>query len=173
MSTVLPNCIGGTLLQTTSLDPTTRWVVIALAVLTICYAMLRPLFKRRDPLERHATPSLAQQRVVEREMSNLLVELSEMTRQLNAQLDTRAAKLEQLIRDADERIALMRTIQGSAIATSADQVAHPGEPPEVDPQHAKVYALADQGTPLQEIAQRVGLLIGEIQLILALRSSQG
>ena len=38
-------------------------------------------------------------------MSNLVVEMSEMARQITAQLDTRAAKLELLIKEADEKIA--------------------------------------------------------------------
>jgi len=38
---------------------------------------------------------------VERQMQSLLVELSEMSRQISAQLDTRSAKLELLIKEAD------------------------------------------------------------------------
>ena len=38
--------------------------------------------------------SLASQCAVERDMSHLLVEMSEMARQITAQLDTRAAKFE-------------------------------------------------------------------------------
>src|SRR5215217_6709588 len=42
-------------------------------------------------------PSLAQQRGIEREMSQLMTELSEMARQVSAQLDARSARLEKLI----------------------------------------------------------------------------
>lgn len=158
--------------QLSSLDPTTRWVVIALAVLTMVYALMRPKFRRRDPLEKPPPSSLAQQRAVEREMSNLLVELSEMTRQLNAQLDTRATKLELLIRDADARIAELRslaTAAGSVSAASALAVA--SAPIEIDPRHAEVYLLADQGRSPPEIANQLGRPNGEVELILALRPS--
>lgn len=77
------------------MDPFTKWAVIALAMLTIVYAVIRPWFRRKDPLDRPpAFSSLAQQRSVERQMQNVLVDLSEMARQITAQLDTRAAKLE-------------------------------------------------------------------------------
>src|SRR5207253_3555095 len=80
---------------------TTTWAVIIMAVLTIAYAVMRPRFRKKDPLETGGggpRMTLSQQRGVEREMSNLLVELSEMARQITAQLDTRAAKLDMLIK---------------------------------------------------------------------------
>ena len=41
-------------------------------------------------------------------MNNLLVELSEMARQVTAQLDTRTLKLETLLKEADEKIQLLK-----------------------------------------------------------------
>ena len=77
------------------LDPATKWAVILLSVLTILYAAFRSFFRKKDPLDKPpAFGSLAQQRSVERQMQNVLVEMSEMARQITAQLDTRAAKLE-------------------------------------------------------------------------------
>jgi hypothetical protein len=43
-------------------------------------------------------------------------------------------------------------------------------PEAVDPRHAEVYRLADQGQTPQQIAQRLGRPSGEIELILALRA---
>src|SRR3954464_6487437 len=86
-------------------DPATSWIVIAVAILGIVYVtFVRPLRQKKqdqDPLQRQATSGgvLARQRSVEREMSNLLVELSEMARQMTAQLDTRTAKLELLLKE--------------------------------------------------------------------------
>src|SRR5436190_24306376 len=93
-------------------DPATTWIAIAVGVLTIVYVTLvKPLRskkKHKDPLERTpALAGLATQRAVERDMSNLLVELSEMARQMTAQLDTRSAKLELLIKQADARTAAL------------------------------------------------------------------
>src|SRR4051794_5358171 len=168
-----------------------QWAVIALGIVTVLYvAVIRPMRKgkRKDPLVR--TPgqfSLAQQRAVEREMSNLLVEYEEMLRRMTAQLETRAARLELLINQADERLARLQ----AAIATSPPQngpgrSAPPAEAaagtalPEpgasktsVEPEypapklvesspHGPVYELADQGRTPRQIAQQLDRPYGEI-----------
>jgi hypothetical protein len=173
-------------------DETTRWILIGAAAAGAFYLLvLRPRLqkhrRRTDPLDR--TGGLSHHRSVEREMSNLLVELAEMSRQLGAQIDTRAARLEVLIQQADERIAILRSLgepgNGSrdnrGVANSgADRgnvigmTTHPESPssPMINPAHAEVYALADQGNTLGEIAARLGRPSGEIELILALRSNR-
>jgi hypothetical protein len=107
------------------IDSTGRAVLVAVAVITIMLTVVRPFMKRKkDPLSRPATfGSLAQQRSVERQMQNVLVEMSEMARQITAQLDTRAARLEMLIKDADQRLEALKsaTLQPPAqsVATEA------------------------------------------------------
>ena len=173
--------------------PTTSWIAIGLGVATIVYvAFIRPLTKdkKKDPLSRPpADPGLARQRAIERDMGNLLVELSEMSRQMTGQLDTRAARLEALLREADEKIAVLRSLGSGAAASGAA-----GLPPQgvlvqaklletdavpmraaeesvsaVDPRHAEVYDLADEGRSAQDIARQTGRPRGEVELILALR----
>jgi hypothetical protein len=174
-------------------DPATTWIAISVGILAVVYVTLvKPLRtkKKKDPLEAGpARTSLSQQRGVEREMSNLLVELSGMARQMTAQLDTRSAKLELLLRDADERIATLRSLgagAGLATSSSADSAAaealegvivearasssHSIPEQKLDPRHAKVYGLADEGHTPQEIARQLERPSGEIELILALRS---
>jgi Family of unknown function (DUF6115) len=149
-------------------DPATRWAVIALAMLTVLYAVIRPLIRRKDPLDKPpAFASLARQRSVERQMQNVLVELSEMARQITAQIDTRAAKLEALIREADEKIAAMKSTPSPA--DPAPTPPDPASASAIEPRHAQVYALADQGRSSTEIAQQLHRPSGEIELILALR----
>lgn len=138
----------------------------------VYFFVLRPMSRKKDPLDRPpAFASLSQQRAVERQMQSLLVELSEMSRQISAQLDTRAAKLEQLIHDADERIARLQSAQQNAVAPSfaqapAVQQTHAA----LDPRHTEVYALADQGNDAGQIATQLDRPRGEVELILALRS---
>jgi hypothetical protein len=159
------------------LDPATKWAVILLSVLTILYAAFRSFFRKKDPLDKPpAFGSLAQQRSVERQMQNVLVEMSEMARQITAQLDTRAAKLEALIRDADQKIAAMKSQpvglpqnQPQNPSTGAPFMAESTDQPMIDPRHALVYALADQGRSPKDIAQELNRPSGEIELILALR----
>lgn len=192
------------LLNTLFDDPAKKWLAIGVAMFLLAYFVLRPLARRKqDPLEKMSSPggaggSMAKHRSVEREMSNLLVELSEMARQVTAQLDTRATKLELLMKDADEKIETLRQLQSSLGATLG---AHPSAPPSVtmrhsaaerdalmqpldapsmpppplssehamDPRYAEIYTLADQGRTPGDIASRLGRPSGEIELILALR----
>ena len=179
-----------------SSNPTTTWAILAVGVLAAVYiAFVRPMRnKKKDPLEKPAPePGLARQRAVERDMSNLLVEFAEMARQMTGQLDTRAAKLEALLREADEKIAEMRALaEGHSVSGRGAQVLVEAKVREaaavalteavavgrlafddvtsgVDPRHAEVYELADGGQTAQDIARQTGRPSGEVELILALR----
>jgi len=163
------------------------WVVYALAGITVLYIVLRPWLRRqKDPLAGLPSIGLAQQRQVERDMQNLLVELSEMARQISAQLDTRAAKLEALIDDADKRIEQLRrlaaparggdVVAGSGSGDGRDQpeaAAKPAGEPPADERYREVYELADAGMTAAEISRRLNRPQGEIELILALRRPGG
>jgi hypothetical protein len=165
---------GMLLLQLPNLDPASRWWLIIAAVLTLVYAVMRPMRRKKDPLTRSSNPSLtlASQRQVERDMNTLLVELSEMARQITAQLDTRAAKLQVLIQQADERLEQLRTASSLGAGPErppSHRHADVPAPPPVDPRHIEVYVLADQGRTSGEIGQKLGRPSGEVELILALR----
>lgn len=184
------------------------WVLLVLGGLTILYlTVIRPMRKGKkkpDPMEQPAARlSLAQQRAVEREMGNLLVEYEEMVRRMTAHLETRAAKLELLIREADEKIARLgaavegadaRADAGAPVGddagpamTSAD-APDPGSPPPTeappaslppagrsagpDARHTEVYRLADNGQSPRQIARKLNRPHGEIELILALRTTK-
>jgi hypothetical protein len=129
------------LLLETSANPSSQWAVIALGVLTVVYvAVIRPMRKgkRKDPLGRSpAQLSLAQQRVVEREMTNLLVEYEEMLRRMSAQLDTRAAKLEILMKEADEKLQRLEKLVRTPDPAAARDAG---------------MAQASAATPTQEVA---------------------
>ena len=176
-------------------DPTSTYVIMGGAAVMIIYVMTRlTKKKKRDPFDtQFQARGLAQQRSVERQMEGLLVELSNMARQMTAQLDTRAAKLEALIDDADERIARLEAMKKqtpgrpttfempretppepvmAAPAPVAEVVAKVDDmapAPVIDAQHAEVYRLADEGHDAREIATELGRPSGEIELILALR----
>lgn len=174
------------LAQTDGASESQQWIAIAVGILGLSYLLLRPRFgkKKRDPLASAPRASLSQQRSLEREMNNLVVELSEMARQITAQLDTRAARLELLIDEADRKIAELERLGGGgggdhrpaatvspADAANGGRGAPVASTSQTDPRHAEVYALADQGLSPHEIAQRLNRPNGEIELILALRSS--
>ncbi len=110
-------------------------------------------------------------------MTNLLVELSEMARQVTAQLDTRTRKLELLIQEADQRINVLKEALERSPSVAPDrlieEVAAPPPPVErIDPRHLEIYELADQNLSKHEIATRLNRPRGEVELILALRGSR-
>mgnify|MGYP005846552653 CR=1 FL=1 len=165
--------------ETTGGTDQTTWLALGVAVLAMAWVTFRAGRRRKDPLERPPSfASLSQQRAVEREMQSLLVELEQMVRTMNAQLDTRAAKIEQLIADADARIAELRRLQNSS-ESSVEPADYPPlritpsepniETADVDPRHAEIYSLADGGMTSTEIARKLDRPNGEIELILALR----
>jgi hypothetical protein len=177
------------LAQFTTPNPMFQWVLIATAIVTIFYAVVRPAMrKKRDPLGKPVSFSaLGHERNVERQMQNLLVELSEMARQISAQLDTRSQKLEMLIQHADERIAALKQIpqqhppqkafeapvqrtwtEPAPSMTRNIPIPEPTPDP-VEQPHQAVYALADQGKNAAEIARELDRPRGEVELILALR----
>jgi hypothetical protein len=147
-----------------------QWIVYVVGALTIVFVVLRPSLRKKDPLQQ-STPKLgmAQQRAVEREMSNLLVEMSEMARQITGQLDTRAGKLEVLMQEADKKIAELKRLQ----ATHHEPEIKPLEPKPTpipnDARYSAIYNLADAGHSVQEIAHQLNRPRGEVELILALR----
>jgi hypothetical protein len=162
----------------------TQWVVLGVGALATLYLLMRPKLKaRRDPLERRPALGVSQQRQLERDMSNLMVEMLETARQMTAQLDTRAARLEVLIEQADQRLAALKAgISGSTgdrdagadpspssgpMAANSDHGAEAETPP--NPRHAEVWDMADQGRSPHEIARHLNRPNGEIELILALR----
>ena len=109
-----------------------------------------------------------------------MVELLDTAKNLNAALDNKAARLEALILEADERIAVMHggaMLDDQRVIENNDR--RENEPPTadqlaaVDPIVADIYRLADDGYSSVEIAQRLDETIGKVELILALRASGG
>lgn len=168
------------LLVSTPNDPTQWLPMAALAMAALYLFVYRPMKnkRKRDPMnDAPSRTTLAQQRHVEREMETLLVELSEMSRKMTAQIDSRSAKLELLIQEADAKIEQLRALQASTPKSHVERFrmdVTPSPVPDdiattIDPRHAEVYQLADQGRSTAEIADGLRRPRGEIELILALR----
>jgi hypothetical protein len=176
----------------------TTWIAILLGAFVLLYlSVLRPMLrKRKDPLEQTPGRSgLAQQRAVERDMQGLLVEYEKMIRSMTAGVDTRAARLEQLIREADDKLTAVRAAiaelqalpAAGGLRTSGSAPAAPSTPPAFgplftasattaagatpsgDPRLTEIYALADQGLSVRDVARRVGIPHGEVEVMLNVR----
>ncbi|MCH8259964.1 MAG: hypothetical protein IIC46_07145 [Planctomycetes bacterium] len=110
-------------------------------------------------------------------------ELMESARVLAAKLDNKAARLEVLIQQADERISLMSQLSGTGAvaqdgpprteAAELDRARTPvaanGPPVSLDPLTQSVYELADTGYQPIQIAQELQEQVGKVELILSLR----
>ena len=116
----------------------------------------------------------------------LMLELEQFARRMNAELDTKFARLEVVVRDADERLAELRELveaspaagatldqptaeRASAEAAPSAAVADPPALPADDPQVREICERAAAGEPAARIAQQVGLPLGEVELVLNLR----
>jgi len=123
------------------------------------------------------------------QMSELMAALADLSRQINGQIDARLAKLEILLRQADEKIDLLnqqkkQTIgkeqtfpprqSGKDIKDIAEQF-HQSTSPEkqtngenLSPQARQILEMFNQGISKIDIAQQLGRPVGEVELILSL-----
>ncbi|MCB9854635.1 MAG: hypothetical protein H6818_03025 [Phycisphaerales bacterium] len=184
---------------------TARALLAVAAVVFILFILNRSARRRRAGVSsRRATNDGADAettRVVrlKREMEQLLVELNEFAREVNAQIDTRFAKLERSIADADRRISELKRLRGESPASNetddsvlrANREAAEGvrdrlsrartamaQPMNQSGPRAgagtlskedAVYQLADGGKSSIDIARVLKCTVGEVELILNLR----
>ncbi|TVQ31122.1 MAG: hypothetical protein EA376_11100 [Phycisphaeraceae bacterium] len=159
-------------------------------VLLLCVWALTSLRKKMvDRAQRsQRTPGERIESVRRRATSNahiesVMADAEELTRRLAAHLDNKAARLEKLIAEADDRLARLeeasgpsgaarpnprrRSINGGAHEEGhrATTLLHEG----ADPLTRRVHELADEGLGTVEIAQRLEEQVGKVELILALR----
>ena len=158
----------------------TQMVMLVLAIGGLTLVMLSTRRRIRESQRSSRTSSRREQEArATRDIEQVMLELDQLSRQVHGRLDTKLAKLEAVIRDADQRIdrlsRLNRADSGPALEITLDQE-DPRCPSSVEPdnRHVAIYRLADAGKSAAQIAQDVGQHVGEIELILALRrTSQG
>jgi hypothetical protein len=88
----------------------------------------------------------------------------EIARDLIAELDRRADRLERLIEEADHRIEGMTRRHVAPAPANTERARREG-----DPMTRRIHLLADEGLPTVEIARRLEQPTGKVELILALR----
>jgi hypothetical protein len=154
----------------------TNWqtyVMLAGIVVVIFFLMRANAMRQRQQRsqsggddDRHAARAATQ---IRDQLDELMVQLEELTRVSNAKIDTRCARIEALIADADERIRRLEELVGQAESSDASADPTPSSGTSVNPEHAAIYALAEAGKSPVQIAAEVGRDVGEVELILALR----
>lgn len=111
-------------------------------------------------------PSLREQMDVRANLEKLLMDLQDLSRQINGHIDTRFCKLEVLLKDADEKIRRLEALNsGATVPRSATEQ-------ETDPLKQMIYKLSEMGKSSVEIAREVNKNTGEVELILSLRRSK-
>jgi len=103
-------------------------------------------------------------------LHTVMADVEELAQRLAAQLDNKAARIEKLIADADDRLARLE----QAAAQPAPE-APPATPrltnQSDDPTRSRIYELADKGLSSIDIARRLDQPTGHVELILSLRSA--
>ena len=162
--------------------------LLVLCLVTLSLMLVRIRQSRRPvrpkPSIRRELDAMRGRSDLHRSADELLIQLEEMARRINAQVDTKFAKLDRVVMDADERLAKLEAALGRADrlaiessasggceSSGADAQAAPvlADHP-TDTRHAGVYDLADAGKPPLEIAERLGMPLGEVEVILNLRN---
>lgn len=111
------------------------------------------------------------------EVEAVMAQLDHLSRQIQAKIDLKLATLQKLIRDADQRIDQLTSVQRDASSEPKLDIRLGPENPEELPvgqvgPHEAIYQLADAGyTPLQ-IAKELSRHTGEVELILSLRRAK-
>jgi hypothetical protein len=122
------------------------------------------------------------------------VAMHDLARELSGQLDSKIRVLELLIREADEAAARLeaavgkksdavsRSTRAALEAPKSPRRIQPTAKAEIDakkplkiadnPRFERVYALADAGMSVATIANQIGSQVGEVELILSLRSTR-
>jgi hypothetical protein len=167
---------------------------IALLAVIVVVTVFMLLSTRRKSREAQNTPRasardqykrLKEEKQAINGAQEVMVEMEQLARQIHGQIDTRYAKLEALLRDADRRIAELKrlSVAGDAprgIDVIVDEATEETDEassevqsaPAADVLHAAVHRLADAGLAPPEIAAQEGRTIGEVELILALRKTR-
>ncbi len=150
-----------------------KLVPLALAIIAVVLLMssVRRRLRQHEREVDRSSPQREPPRVtpkvhLRRDLESLIGELQELSRKISAQIDTRFAKLEASIRDADRRIAVLNRLTRQRAEERGEADA---EPEDHDARHTVVYELADAGFSAVEIARDVGKTPGEVELILNLR----
>lgn len=167
------------------------WLILAGAFLVISMVMFRNLRQKVAKSQAHDRMSVAERvaktkpaRDMHDQISELMAELADLSRQLNGQLDTRMARLEILLAQADQAIADLSGRQPAHNQRPQTklprQVDTPAPPPEsksasahqpanLTAQERAILDMTQQGMDVTQISQKLGRPAGEIQLILSLK----
>ncbi len=167
-----------------------NYAFLCAAILLVTIPMLLRIYryqarqKRRGPVRPSARQAKRDPRGLRAGAPDSIVlwevEMQELARDLKAEIDSKMVALEQLIRDADR--AANRLERAAAVTDDPDIVAVAETPDVMPPVESnslenaglrdQVYALADYGYSVADIASRLATQAGQVELILRLRGER-
>ncbi|MFW6154023.1 MAG: hypothetical protein ACOC95_02305 [Planctomycetota bacterium] len=153
-----------TLTVLAEINPQT-WVILGVVVI-LATLFLRRARTKRKPSDAESRAGLQgrlhNQRRIEQardDIEELMVHLEEVSREICGQIDTRFAKLQHAIGEADAKLAALKRAAGDPAGDDAEPL---------DPVHAEICRRAADGQDAVTIAREVTMPVGEVELILSL-----
>ena len=168
-------------------------VALALFMLIITRQRMSRSKKHSDMSVKERVDHLKGSSGIYDQINELMARLADLSRQINGQIDTRTAKLEQLLHDADKAINKLEKHTKNQVPWHQETDGegenpsfepHQREPQVVEsqqvapkekiisPETRQILQLAEEGLSAVEIAGQLDRPVGEIELILALNRSK-
>jgi hypothetical protein len=158
--------------------------LLVAALLMITFSLMSRLRKRRrgsvtEPTQLENVERMRQLRGMRGDLEDLMVEIEQLAKRLGAQLDAKSVQIEQLLAEAEQKIAQLNSLRANSVASNNNNTGQrdPGDIPGAgagaipdDPLARSVYELADQGNDSAQIARELDEHVGKVELILALRN---
>ncbi len=123
---------------------------------------------------------LKEQKSIESDLNSILLHLQQFSREMNANLDAKLARIERALKDADHRVeSLERLIAQSEGKPALDVTVGDSQASTSTPtrrfratSHDQIHTLADQGLNPRDIATQLGRSLGEVELVVAMHNAR-
>ncbi len=159
-------------------NATSQQLILLAAVVLAGFFFMR-MMRRATPTDstprqyrREVDSAVQQNAAIRRDMEQVLIELDRLSRDVNAQIDTRFIKLEQSITDADKRISALRILLEAAKAAGASLGDATTAQVESDPASIDVSSSADKNAKGDSSADANGNQASDVRVSPAERSRQ-
>ena len=156
-------------------------LLIAVILATTFLMLLSYSRKRRETgpspraYAREQMARLKEEKVIHDDLSDLMMQLERVAREMNGELDAKFIRLEKSIRDADARAERLERLLDSERGNSGLDVTVGAVSRRASSDTAnrdRIYALADAGRSAKDIASETDIPVGEVKLTLSLRKTR-
>lgn len=153
------------------LPPYTPVIGIVLILASLVWMGMRRRLRKEPEARTHRHAEKHNSRLEKQareDVDELMVRLEEVSREICGKIDTRFARLEQVIDEADQKLAALK----AAVRRQDSNGEAPAFPAAIDPKHLEVCRRFGEGQAVVAIARDMGLAPGEVELIVSLERSR-